>query len=142
MVVAAVAAPAVAQQPKQQLEPRTIQVRITGVRNAGGQVGCTLFDGPKGFPGNIERAVKQTVRPAQKGTTVCTFEGVPSGRYAVAVLHDEDSDREMDTGAFGIPKEGYAASNNAHSTFGPPEWSDARFPFDGSTLRMSVKMRY
>ena len=33
----------------------------------------------------------------------------------------------MRTGAFGIPRESYGASNDARGRFGPPPWSKAKF---------------
>ena len=40
--------------------------------------------------------------------------------YAVAIYHDENSNKKFDT-FFSIPKEYYGFSNNAPVFFGPPE---------------------
>ncbi|MDA3859615.1 MAG: DUF2141 domain-containing protein, partial [Melioribacteraceae bacterium] len=52
---------------------------------------------------------------------------LPFGEYAVSAFHDEDNDKELGTGMFGIPTEGYGFSNNARGSFGPAEYEDAKF---------------
>ncbi len=39
-----------------------------------------------------------------------------------------------------IPKEAYAASNNARGSFGPPKFKDARFDYPGGLLELSAEM--
>jgi uncharacterized protein (DUF2141 family) len=68
---------------------------------------------------------------------------VPAGRFAVAVLHDEDNDREMDTGLFGIPTEGYGVSRNAIRSFGPPIFEDCVLRLrPGDVSRARIRMHY
>jgi uncharacterized protein (DUF2141 family) len=35
------------------------------------------------------------------------FSDIKPGNYAIAVIHDENRNGELDTNMFGIPKEGY-----------------------------------
>ena len=44
---------------------------------------------------------------------MCRFFRAPKGLYAIAALHDEDGDGEMDKNFIGLPVEGYACSRNA-----------------------------
>ncbi|MFH6983556.1 DUF2141 domain-containing protein [Marinoscillum sp. 108] len=55
-----------------------------------------------------------------------TFEGLPSGEYAISIYHDENGNGQLDANFMGIPTEDYAFSNNAPSRFGPASYSDAR----------------
>ena len=73
------------------------------------------------------------------GKAVCTFRGVPSGRYAISAFHDANEDGELDTNLFGIPSEGYCASRGARGTFGPPSFADAAFDFDGGHTSLTAR---
>lgn len=132
----------VAQERRRPLPDGTILVTVTGLKSDDGRVPCALFRGSRGFPTEPERIYKGALGTPRDGTARCRFEDVPQGVYAVAVLHDEDADGEMDRGLFGIPSEGYGASNDARGTMGPPSWEDARFAFGGASLRMRVRIEY
>lgn len=125
-----------------QLPNGTIEARITGLRSTDGRIACAIYDDGDAFPADRERAIEGKLVPIRNGVGICRFDGLPAGTYAIAFIHDEDGDGEFDTGLFGIPTEGYGASRNAHSSFGPPEWEDARFEFDGTALRMRLRTRY
>jgi uncharacterized protein (DUF2141 family) len=59
----------------------------------------------------------------------CDFEfsDIKPGNYAIAVIHDENRNGELDTNMFGIPKEGYGFSSGAKVTMSAPSFSDAVF---------------
>ncbi|MGB2959396.1 MAG: DUF2141 domain-containing protein [Bacteroidota bacterium] len=69
-----------------------------------------------------------------------TFTDIPYGEYAVKIFHDEDGDKELDTGLFGIPTEAYGFSNNASASFGPPDFEDARFLFNKKILTIEISV--
>ena len=48
----------------------------------------------------------------------------------------------MDTNWLGMPKEGYGASNDAKSSFGPPKFDEASFSLDTNELQLHIKTRY
>jgi uncharacterized protein (DUF2141 family) len=60
------------------------------------------------------------------GIAIATFKNVPTGDYAVMVLHDKNSNEKMDFSDQGRPAESYGMSNNPMS-YGPPTWADAKF---------------
>ncbi|MEL7359250.1 MAG: DUF2141 domain-containing protein [Cyanobacteria bacterium J06560_6] len=64
---------------------------------------------------------------------VITFPNLVSGTYAVAVLHDENSDQQMNEGTFGIPTEGFGFSRNPVVTTGAPEFSEVAIFVLGDT---------
>jgi uncharacterized protein (DUF2141 family) len=80
--------------------------------------------------------------PIDKNSSVCAFRPVPAGTYAVACFHDENGNGKLDTGLFGIPKEGVCASNGATGTLGPPSFNDAKFDAAGTPRDVSVRMKY
>ena len=73
---------------------------------------------------------------------VAAFEGVPAGPFAVSVFHDTDGDRELDSGALGIPSEAYGFSADARSPFGPPKFDEARLELAaGETKQITIRVK-
>ncbi len=70
------------------------------------------------------------------GVATVTFENVEAGEYAVIVLHDMNGNRKMDF-KDGMPAEHYATSGT--TSFGPPNWGDAKFKLDEST-ELSIRL--
>ena len=70
---------------------------------------------------------RQAVPLSTKDATV-VFQNVPVGTYAVRFFHDENNNRELDKGMFGVPKEEWGCSNNVKATMGPPKFEDMLFP--------------
>ena len=127
-----------AQSPAQQL-----RVRVNGVQSRGGNIGCALYRGERGFPTERQHALRQVTVRARGRTAVCVFDDLPPGTYAVSVMHDQDADGQLDTNLFGAPSEGWAVSNDAPaSTFGPPSYGAASFRYAGGQGAIQVRMRY
>lgn len=77
------------------------------------------------------------------GTTTIVFHDVPPGRYAVALLHDENNNGKADRAALMIPKEGFGFSRDAKVRFGPPSFRDAAFDvLSGTDEKQIIRMRY
>jgi uncharacterized protein (DUF2141 family) len=121
--------------------PGTLAVRVIGLRSSAGQVGCTLYDSPKGFPADATAAMKLRWCPIDKQASRCAFDPIPAGVYAVACFHDENGNGKFDTGFLGIPKEGVAFSNDAKGFMGPPSFKAASFSFSESR-EIGVRMGY
>ena len=117
-----------------------LEVRVSGVRNGAGQVGCLLFASADGFPSDIRKARKALLVPIVAGTGVCQFD-VPAGTYAVVAMHDENANGKLDKSVVGVPKEGYGASKDARGAFGP-KFDDARFTYGGGSMTMPIPLRY
>ncbi len=118
-----------------------IRVTVHSLRNDKGFVLLSLYQSEDGFPGNASKAI-QLKKVKASGTSVeVTLDPLPAGSYAISILHDENDNGKMDTGAFGIPKEGYGASNDAKASFGPPSFKDAHFEHKQDT-QIKIKMRY
>ena len=63
-----------------------------------------------------------------------------NGTYAIAVVHDENSNNKMDLAIF-LPKEGFGFSRNPTITVGAPSFKSASFAVTGDTAQ-SIKMKY
>jgi uncharacterized protein (DUF2141 family) len=87
-----------------------LRVEVSSFRNAKGTLNCRLFTEASGFP---DGDGARTLRVAIAGTqATCVFDDLPPGTYAVAVVHDENGNGQLDKNFLGIPSEGYGVSNN------------------------------
>lgn len=122
---------------------QSLTVTITHLHNNNGVVLVSLFKEGEGFPDDAARAFgKQKAVLSNKSSRV-VFANVPSGRYAVAILHDENNNQKMDKNFLGIPKEGYGFSNNASAPFGPPSFRKASFTHTGNRpTEITIKAKY
>jgi hypothetical protein len=102
-------------------------------------VGCSLYGSAKGFPTDSSAALQRRWCPIDKDTSRCAFDPIVAGRYAVACFHDENANGKMDTGLFGIPKEGTVVSNHAKGFMGPPSFKDAAFSFSGAASEIALR---
>lgn len=118
-----------------------VRIDITGLRNAKGLVRVCMtphkarFPECKGDPAAFTASV-----PAGEARQV-TFTGVPHGHYAIALLHDENSNGKADR-ALLIPREGFGFSRDAKVVMGPPSFADAAFDVGDAPVRQPIRMRY
>ncbi len=120
-----------------------IHVKIPNIENSTGNIACGIFESPEGFPKKFLGSAKAVIiRKIQKTQAQCDFSDIPPGTYAIAVIHDENMNGELDTNWFGIPTEGYGFSNTTIDEFGAPAFSTAKFRYDGQDLNLTVKLEY
>ncbi len=96
---------------------------------------------PQNFPNcqddpNARRLTVPTVDAA-----MLQFGNLPSGTYALALVHDENGNGKLDT-VMGIPKEGFGFSKNPAIRFGPPSFKSAGVTIVGGRSDESVKIKY
>lgn len=121
----------------------TARIHVAGLRSDSGQVVCTLFSSPQGYPGDDNSQNTRTTTAKIIGrTAVCNFPGLAAGTYAAVVFHDENSDRSFNRNWIGMPKEGYGFSNNVFPMFRAPTFEEAGFRCSGGTINLKVRIRY
>ncbi|MBK6935690.1 MAG: DUF2141 domain-containing protein [Chitinophagaceae bacterium] len=120
-----------------------VKITINNARNEKGHVLVSLFKDGVGYPNNPEKAVKRVKLSIINKRAEVIFTNLPSGTYAVAILHDENDDLKMNKNLLGIPKEGFGFSNNAMGTFGPPSFSRASFQHTpGQLTVVTIRTKY
>jgi uncharacterized protein (DUF2141 family) len=119
-----------------------IFIEITHIRNEKGNVKISLFDKAEPFPNDREQAVARIIAEIDGTQASAVFEDMPFGEYGIALIHDENNNLFLDSNLFGMPKEGYGASNNPPRRMGPPLYKDAKFNFESPELRLTIKMIY
>jgi uncharacterized protein (DUF2141 family) len=119
-----------------------LSARLVALRNDNGKVGCGLYASEKGFPKDPSAAIQMKWCAIANRGSLCSFDPIPAGTYAVACFHDENNNDRLDTGVFGIPAEGVVSSNHAKGFMGPPTFKDAKFRFSGAATELRLKMGY
>jgi uncharacterized protein (DUF2141 family) len=115
---------------------------MTGFKDEEGMARVALFLDAGGWPNGVGSIFASAVVPISDGQAAAVFEGVPAGPFAVSAFHDKDGDQELDTGALGIPSEAYGFSADARSTFGPPDFEEARLELGaGETRQITIEVK-
>jgi uncharacterized protein (DUF2141 family) len=115
-------------------------VNLQGMRNLNGQVHICLTRSADHFPdcAGDPAAIKRSM---QTNLAVHFAIDAPPGAYALSVIHDENGNGRLDT-RLGIPREGFAFSNNPRIWFGPPSFTAARFQLPPEGTALNVQMKY
>ena len=122
-----------------------LEITVGSIEGDSGTVMVALHAeaGAGAFP-DVEGAVAAQWAKAAPGARRFVFAGLPAGRFAIAVFHDENGNGALDTDILGIPKEGYGFSRNARGSFGPPRFAAAavEIPAGGDTVRTATDLTY
>jgi len=119
-----------------------ITVIMGDFRTDAGYARVALFDSKEGFPLETEKARKVEVVKIKNYGARAVFTDIPYGTYAVAVLHDENANGEMDLNFFQVPTEGCGVSNNVPGTLSRPAFDDAKFKLDEEGLIIPIYIQY
>lgn len=139
MAAIALAAPLIAATPPKNGE---VAVTITNLRSDKGEVRACMTADRATFPNCRADPNALRVRVPAAATTHLVFTDVPPGKYAIALLHDENSNGKADRVLGMMPKEGFGFSRDAKVQMGPPKFDDAVFEYGGEAKSMTIKMRY
>ena len=122
------------------LQAATVELDVTGLRSERGLIHACLTRDPAHFPDckSDPRALTQTVAG---NTRTITFRGVAPGSYAVAVFHDANANRKLDT-VLGIPREGFGFSRNPTITFGAPRFDKVSIQLASGFARTTIRLQY
>jgi len=118
-----------------------VVVRVEGLRSESGQILACLTANPRQFPDcRRDPAAHKLSVPARRGATI-DFGRIGSGRYAIALLHDENGNGRADMTMM-IPREGFGFSRDAPARFGPPTFDRAAFAIGDTPVSQMIRMRY
>lgn len=112
-----------------------LTVKVNGIINDQGNIVIGIYNTDGSFPKYFNVYQGQIIA-AKKGSIVVSFTDLPEGKYAIALWHDENNNKKLDTNWVGIPHESYGFSNNVFGKFGPPSFDDAAFLIKSSETKM------
>lgn len=120
-----------------------VTVIATGLRNAQGVVRACMTGEVAHFPSCKNPEGSYNAVADADGSVILIFKGVKPGRYAIALLHDENGNGKADRAAMMIPTEGFGFSRDAKVRFGPPKFGEAAFDLaPGASEKLVIRMRY
>ncbi|MBW4611379.1 MAG: DUF2141 domain-containing protein [Hassallia sp. WJT32-NPBG1] len=121
----------------------TLTVVVNGIKHQKGQICLGIYPNEKGFPLSTKNVIKSACKPITGTSLKEQFSGLKPGNYAVAVVDDQNGDRQLNKDFFGIPKEGFGISNNptVSITTGTPKFSKASFSLLKNTT-VNIDMKY
>lgn len=114
----------------QLLSAQNLTLEVHGIEKVEGQLYVAIYHSKETFLKKPLAAFRVDVK--EKVLSI-PCQGMPAGTYAISLFQDENGNRKLDTGIFGIPKEKYGFSNDAEGVMGPPSYDKCRFTFAGDT---------
>jgi uncharacterized protein (DUF2141 family) len=115
-------------------------VKVTGLAEPLGQVGCTLFAVPAGFPMD-DTGARVMWQPADAEGVVCRFSNLVEGSYAVSIGHDLNGNKKVDTNFLGMPTEQWGVSNNARPLMRAPRFEEATFKVFADSKEIVIEIK-
>lgn len=122
-------------------EPCKVLVHIDGFRNQKGDAGVTVFTSADGWPENNNKAFIHEGHPFSGDKTTVELQ-LPPDRYAIAVLHDENSNHKLDRNMIGWPKEGFGFSNNPKVGLSAPSFDTAAMQVTCPVTETTIHLIY
>lgn len=115
----------------------SLTIKIDGEVSDKGDYFYALFKSDDGYPDDVSKCpFKGKISATNKEFSI---KDIPQGSYALTLFHDENSNGKLDT-FMGIPKEGFAFSNNPRVFFGAPSFKKSQFEINGdSSITIKVK---
>lgn len=118
-----------------------LTIRVVGVAHHQGQLIVNVFSKEDGFPADSQRALRSITSPIlNQNVRDVEISHLPTGQYAISVLHDENANGHLDTNFLGIPKEPTGTSRNVKGHFGPPKFRDAVFALGTEDIMLTISL--
>jgi len=124
-----------------QSNPTNLQVSISGASSDVGSIRILVFSKPSGFPDQVKQAVRSISLPSKNGKASFKLTDLPTGTYAIGVIHDQDNNGKLSTNAVGYPTEKFGFSNNPKVYFGPPSFEKAAFVLGKTAVSLEISLR-
>ena len=118
----------------------SIEVRIEGLRNSRGTLRLCLNQNRAHYPDcSGDPQARKVNIPAS--TRSYLFANLRPGQYVITAMHDENGDGDLNT-FLGIPREGFAFSNNPTVRFSAPSFDRVRFNIGPSRALVRLRFKY
>lgn len=119
--------------------PAALTVIVSGIKSTKGKLIACLWKDGAGFPTCQKSKTALRQMPAVTGAMMkISFTGLPAGRYALTVQHDENGDGKLQRNFIGMPTEGVGVSNNPG---GMPGYQKSLVTI-GADTNILIRMRY
>jgi uncharacterized protein (DUF2141 family) len=117
-----------------------LSIDVSGIPEAKGNIRVSLFTRDNWLDDGHQTA--NLVVPATSGNMTLAFPDLPSGIYAIALIHDADGNGDMTYSLLGLPTEGFGFSNNVAPVLSAPSFDSASFALGPDGLHLQVALRH
>lgn len=114
-------------------------VEVTNIEVLEGRIELGLYDDPEVFLSTTEQ-YRWLLKPVESYTVIIAIDSLPEGWYAISLMHDLNSNGEMEKNFIGIPLEPYGFSNDIKPRFSKPDFEDAQFFYNGKSLNIKIDL--
>ncbi|MDO6470832.1 DUF2141 domain-containing protein [Maribacter sp. 1_MG-2023] len=115
-----------------------LSLNIDGVTSEKGNICFAVYNDEGSFL-KFDKVYKSGSEKAVKGKTAFDITDLPEGDYAIAIFHDANGNKNLDTNMLGIPKEQIAFSKGKMKMFGPPKYKECVFTVN-SNMEMNISL--
>jgi uncharacterized protein (DUF2141 family) len=120
----------------------SLTINLSGMQNTNGKVNVALYNSSASF-NDPNQALRELFLPCTGSNMTITMDSLIPGEYAFAIFHDENDNQQLDQNWLNIPTEGFAFSNNAMGSFGPPSWTQSKFSIpNSSTVNQNITLNF
>lgn len=120
-----------------------LTIHIEDIRNDKGRMQIAVFNDEKSFDEQNETTAFAAISlNAHRGKQKVTLHNIPTGKYAIALHHDENVNGKFDLNERTFPKEGFAYSNNVGEDKEVTTFTDASFEQSDINTIQNIKMIY
>ncbi|MBL4709082.1 MAG: DUF2141 domain-containing protein [Flavobacteriales bacterium] len=125
---------------EKELPLASAKLRVEGITSIQGNLGILVFNSSLGFPSKADEAILNLKVKVESETMEIDLGELPTGSYAFAILHDKNSNKVMDKGLLGIPKEPFGFSNTDKIPFGAPSFQDAKVLINEENRIITIRL--
>lgn len=114
-----------------------LELTVENVKGRDGELRVGVYASAEDYR---KTAVKEVKAAASGNPVSIRIPGLAPGEYAIALYHDRNGNRKLDSNLLGIPREPYGFSGSARNLTGPATWEQARFsvPADGGAVTVQL----
>ncbi len=122
-----------------------LEIEICNIRSNQGHILLSIFDSPDHFPRQAKpefRDIKVSKKNIKNNSVVFKIDSLNPGKYALALLDDENDSGDMDYNKLGLPLEGFGFSNNIKPILKAPPCKKCLFEIKEGITKIKIIVRY
>lgn len=122
-------------------DEHTITVNISNIRSSKGRIQLQVYRSEESFAAENPYKVLYVSKKGMSNKSLSyTIYGLKSDTYGIALLDDENANKEMDYGLV-MPEEGFGFSDYYHTAWSKPKFKQFKFDLS-SNKSVQMKIRY
>lgn len=118
----------------------SVLIRVEGLKETSGNLSAMIFNKEEGFPDQKEHAYSWKEVKVVNNQPTIEFANLPPGKYAISLIHDVNSNKDLDRNMIGIPLEPFGFSNNKSILLGLPKFEDAAIDVKTEQVESVIKL--